>query len=608
MIDLDGDQRAAATTGARYALTVAAAGSGKTRTIAARVEHLLATGVHPSGIVVSTFTRKAGRELTSRIGDATTRVGTLHSFGWHEIVRPSSPLLGINGPAICDKGKGYAVIKQVLADLITEGVTLPSGKKDIEQLQHEISAAKARMGQPPDGDPANLVFDRYNSYLREHDWLDFDDILLYTCRLLEEHDSVRVPLASGITNLLIDEAQDLNIPQLRMVQHLCSEGAALFAVGDADQAIYGWRGAAPDCLHRLRTVFDPLEVFHLPTTYRCSPPVVNLARTVIGQVGEAFDGARAELTCRARSETEPPGTARVQSWPSVQAQCEQAVAAIGVEVRSGRAVPSDFAILYRARGVPNRGRLRLRLSEAKLPFVETGALRLADRKEVADMLAFAEIFVAPDRAELATSRILKWLSPLWGLGLGDKALKRLQESPEGLPLIFKAVNECKPPGKWQLADLVSEGMGLVEDEKVGPAQFFKWARTALRFDDELARRSRDGKDVFGPLEEMLVQAAGAEIDDVGLEDFCEALMLEGDLDEGGGGGAVTISTVHGSKGLEWRHVFVVGVDDDVWPDRRSEPAEEGRLLYVAVTRAIESVTLFHTVGMTSRLLRSVGVR
>lgn len=595
-LQLDPWQEAAATTGAQHALVVAGAGSGKTRCLTARASYLLGHGHHPVTLFIATFTRKAAGELADRLDDRALRnIGTLHSLTWRLVVKPYARLVGLTRPSIVDKQGTLSVLRRVAQGLVEEAgedrYQFPLAEKaDLRRYAEDISRHKA--GMPVMGGPSfERLLHTYNTYLAERDLLDFDDILNHGVTILG-HDGPRQAVAGGLSAVLIDEYQDTNRPQVELVRLLASEGACVFAVGDSDQSIYRWRGADPGNIPRLRQVFPDLEVFHLPITYRCPVRVVSMATRVISRNAEAFPGARVPL--RPHDPGRAGTVARLECQDLID-QGERFAQGIARLLHIG-VPPGDVAVLYRSRRALQPSRLPVLLRRERVPFKVVGLRALAEHAEVADLLGFAQLCLDPWRHEHHLARVCQRFSGILGLGLGDKALERMDEErrAEGLPLVELLPRHGTKDGGRRLANIIAEGR---ERSALGPATFLAWAREALHHEERCAR-----DDTGEATEELLAAAAAAEAAGANLAEFIEEMAL--DADEGqGGGDRVALSTVHAAKGLEWPFVFVLGIDRGIWPDVRNAhgeaEAEERRALYVALTRAKEQLVWAYSAGNPS---------
>jgi ATP-dependent DNA helicase Rep len=355
-------------------------------------------------------------------------------------------------------------------------------------------------------------------------------------------------------------------------------------VGDADQSIYYWRGAAPDNLARLKEDFPGLAVYPLGVTYRCPPAVANLANQLISRNAEAFHGARARLGC-------PPGQWAGKGAPGVTVKhCPDKEAAAGwvvgsiAELLAGGEEPGSVAVLYRSRR--SKGSLPEQLRHAGLPFVVAGEKSLSCRATTRELFAFADACLDPVKNDGALLEVAEDLTGPLKLGLGPRRRQDAIDEAVAKGLALAEVllgNGARTegvPGGTRLMDLVAEGHDRIAD---GPHKFFAWARLALLVDERLEKADKAPNDV----NELLAAAEKATFDGLSVVEFMERLALDDEVGNNPGG-AATLSTVHAAKGLEWPHVFVVGLDKNVWPDRRSpqgeELAEERRLLHVAITR------------------------
>lgn len=592
---LDEYQEAAATTDAHYAMVIACAGSGKTTTMAARVAHLVGVGADPGRMLVCTFTVKAAGELRARIGVPGLHAGTIHSVVWRLVVRPNLAVLGIEALAIADEADSLSALGQAVRSWNREsGSTLDA--KALKKLLAAISRTKAGM----DGSTGIAeVRERYDAVLAERGQADFDDVLSLGAKVLAD-DGARQLVAGSFDHLMVDEFQDTNRVQVEIVQRLASEGASLFIVGDADQSIYGFRGADPTALVSVKSAFPGMQVFHLPTTYRCPEEVTSLASKVIGRNPEAFPGARAAL----RPYDDRPGAAKIVRCGSQPEQGAMIAAGLAVMIRNG-AAPESIAVLYRSRRVLSRSILCGALQEKGVLFRVAGDADLAEHFEVKLLCNFARLCLDPDRFAFCLEPLVKHLSPALKLGIGKVTWEKLCGDAEArgvgaLDILHRY--GLQGGGSW-LSEQIKEGRERCQG---GSAPFLEWAVEALEMETVLGANGAAGDHI----EELLALAAQMDADGAPLADLVDVLVLEDDDSEASSGpGTVTVSTIHAAKGLEWRNVIVAGLDEGTFPDFRSlspaAKAEERRLLYVAITRAKESLVLTCSTGCESSLITEI---
>jgi DNA helicase-2/ATP-dependent DNA helicase PcrA len=589
-------------------LVLAGAGTGKTRVITARIAHLLARGVDPASILAVTFTNKAAGEMRERVtalaGEKARQVtvGTFHAF-CAKALREHGHVLGLARRfTICDASDQLATVKSAMRELrVHETAMHPNA------VLARISLAKNRLQSPEsvlaeaDGGRDQLVgsvWQRYREALARTRALDFDDLLLETVRLLREHEPVREHYRSRFRYLLVDEYQDTNGPQYEIVRAIGGEHSNVCVVGDDDQSIYGWRGADVRKILGFERDFPGAKRVRLETNYRSTQPVLDAANAVIRNNPE-----RHEKQLRsARGDGE---AVRVQLARDETAEAQQVVAEMRHLLRLEEARPADFAVLCRTQ-------VQFRPFEAELrangiPYVVVGGMSFFDRKEVRDVVAFLKLALHPED-ETALLRVIN--TPARGVGKAslDRVLAFATE--RGIPAsqAFERAAEIEGlspqavEGYRALRALVDES-GLPD---AGSDLVFRLERFLQRvgYRDEVVRlypdpMTRDARwagvvEILNFAENHVRRAA-----EPSLHGFLEELALTSGDDASEEpkprGDAVTLMTLHAAKGLEFPHVFLVGMEEGLLPHARavaeSGIEEERRLAYVGITRAMTTLTL-----------------
>jgi DNA helicase-2/ATP-dependent DNA helicase PcrA len=605
---LNPEQLRAATASEGPVLVLAGAGTGKTRVIVARIAHLLARGTAPASVLAVTFTNKAAGEMRARIGAAVGKrkaagivAGTFHSF-CARLLRAKGQEIGIPpGFSICDQADQLAALKGALRELRIPETSLAPGA-----LQARISLAKNRLQDPEralgeaadDADElAARAWRRYDEALRRTRSLDFDDLLLQTLRLLDERPNVRDALRRRLRHVLVDEFQDTNAPQYEIVRRIAAEHRNLCVVGDDDQSIYGWRGAdVSKILHFERDFHDALVV-RLETNYRSTAPILEVANRLI----RCNPKRHAKELRSALGEGERVQAHRLEDETE---EAEFVVHAIQSLVRARRARSGDCAVLFRTQTQPRA--LEAALRARAVPYVLVGGMSFFDRKEVRDVLAYLKLLANPED-EVSWLRVVN--RPPRGVGKASLERVAAFAAEHGIALGAACDRATEIDGvpavaadalrglRATLAALGAEepGRGLVrrieevlevvgyrgEVERCYPdprEREERWAavQEVLNFAENHVRRTRAPK----------------------LASFLQELALSAqETDEADGRDAVTLSTLHSAKGLEFPHVWLVGMEEGLLPHARSvaEGAieEERRLAYVGVTRAQRSLVLTH---------------
>ncbi len=586
-------------------LVLAGAGSGKTRVITAKIAHLIETGVDPAQIVAITFTNKAAREMRERAqallkaqgrSDVAGKVtiATFHALGL-KIVRSEAKALGLkSGFSIFDPADLEGIVGELVA-------TADRGRA--RAAQWRISAWKNALVTPAaalaaaesdDERAAARAYANYDETLAAYQAVDFDDLIVRPLALLEQDAAAAARWQARIAHVLIDEYQDTNPAQYRLLRALVGAKTPFTAVGDDDQAIYGWRGATLDNLAELPRDYPELKVVKLEQNYRSTVRILRSANALIGNNPKLFDK-------RLWSDLGTGDTIRVTPVADDEAEAEIAVNRISALKFERRAKYSDFAILY-------RGNHQARVFETMLraqgiPYEISGGQSLFDKTEIKDLVAYLRLIANDDddpafvRAVTAPKR-----------GVGQTTLARLSElSTARQESLFAAVFapelETRIPARQfeVLKDFCAlinglrlraerEPAGRLLDELMKATGYEAWLVDTLDRADAIAR-TRSVRDFVGWL------ARKGEADGRNLLELTQTIalitMLEGR--DGEGVDAVRLSTLHAAKGLEFPHVFMVGLEEGILPHREAVDAdnvdEERRLMYVGITRAQLSLHL-----------------
>ncbi|MEM6569585.1 MAG: UvrD-helicase domain-containing protein [Planctomycetota bacterium] len=606
---LNPEQRAAVVQTAGPVLVLAGAGTGKTRVITVRIAHLIEKGVLPESVLAMTFTNKAAAEMRERLGklvgkDKASAViaSTFHSYCLRTLREFAEAIGYPEGFTIADASDQLSILKLSLREL-----HIPEARIRLPDLQSKISLAKNRLDTPeaflarPGDDTHELVgriWEKYRDVLRRSRRLDFDDLLTETLRLLREREEVRADLQRRHRYLLVDEYQDTNGVQFEIVRLLTGPERNLCVVGDDDQSIYGWRGADVSKILQFEKSFPGAKVVKLETNYRSTAQILSAANRVIRN-----NPNRHDKTLRSAFGEGEQLMALTMRDESIEA--EKIVAEIQDLAQQGHSY-SDFAILFRTAVQPRPFEAELRMKS--VPYVLVGGMSFFDRKEVRDVLAYLRL-VANSKDEASLLRIVN--SPPRGVGKTtidrvlefattegisvadafdrageiDKINPRAVDAVQGLRERLAAVKRTFPKGEELVAlcrRVVEEVAYRDEVARLYPeeADFEKrWAAVeeVLNFaENYVARRRRPG--LLGFLNELSLSATDSDSPD-------DAARRQ----------AVTLMTLHASKGLEYPRVYLVGLEEGVLPHRRAvvddSVEEERRLAYVGITRAQRALTL-----------------
>ena len=590
-------------------LVLAGAGSGKTRVITYRIANLLLNKRVPAeNILAVTFTNKAAREMQERMADLVGKkrcegviLSTFHSLGVR-ILRQEIGLLGYKRNfAIYSTSDQLGLVRQALR----ESGAADGKKVDAEAVLWKISGAKNLLLGPgklpvPAGDDwaaaAAEVYPRYQSLLRACNAIDFDDIIMLAVKLLQEHPEVLARWQERFRYIMVDEYQDTNPSQYLFISHLAARYKNLCVVGDDDQSIYGWRGADVEKILAFEKDYPGCRVVKLEQNYRSSGTILAAANSVIRNNTkrkektlwtDAGDGHPIDLVV-ARDDEE---------------EATSVVERIQLECFKGKRSFGDFAILYRTNAQSRAFEEQLRFAD--IPYVLIGGMQFYERKEVKDALCYLRAIANPND-EQALLRIVNFPRR----GIGDGTLVRLNQWSQeaGIPLFeaFGRVGEIEGVNA-ATRDKVLAFHSMLEGEI---ASFRRRGRLAERIaelftrvgiEEELHRTIDDPKAARRRAEnvaEIVNSLAGYEARELNptLSGFLERVTL---LDEDRFSGkdrkehgqdAVTLMSLHSSKGLEFPFVFLVGLEEEILPHKRSiyedfTIDEERRLCYVGITRA-----------------------
>lgn len=591
-------------------LVLAGAGSGKTQVITSRIVHLLAKLKIPADqILAVTFTNKAAKEMQERVKRAAGSkaegilISTFHSLGVR-ILRRDIRRLGYKPNfTIYSDSDQAGVVRQALSDL-----NIDTKQFQPDMVRWQISSAKNRLIAPeqypklstnPLEQVTAAVYPRYQHLLRAYNAIDFDDIIMLTVRMLEELPEVRQHWQDRFRYIMVDEYQDTNAGQYKLISLLAQGHGNLCVVGDDDQAIYGWRGADIANILNFSSERTSCKVVKLEQNYRSTGTILNAANTVIKNNSKRSDKALWTAS----------GTGELISLLVADTDDEesrQVVEQLQLAQYRDKRPWKDFAILYRSNAQSRAFEEALRMEE--VPYVLVGGQKFFERKEVKDSLSYLAVLANP-RDEAALVRTINFPRR----GIGGTSLLRLQQwslehnlslydtlgmadQIEGLSeATRKAVNGFHSMIRQELADFTSTNMASQATalfKRLGINQ--ELYRT---IDNPVQARKR-----IENIEQVINALASFEERNptAGLADFLERIaLLEDNRRETGDDqpqDAVTLMSLHASKGLEFPQVFLVGLEEGLLPHHRSidedpEVAEERRLCYVGITRARERLTI-----------------
>ena len=583
-------------------LVLAGAGSGKTRVITHKIAYLIGEcGYKPGSIAAITFTNKAAREMAERAAKLTQGVNTkglvvttFHSMGLR-MLREDAAFAGLK-PAfsILDSADSAGIVSEILKT---------TDKQEVRRAVSRISLWKNELISPAlalqtaEDDNARVyakLYDRYDATLRAYQAVDFDDLIRLPAQLLDTHAELREKWQNRLRHILVDEYQDTNAAQYQLLKKLTGVRAAFTAVGDDDQAIYGWRGASADNLRQLREDYPHLHVVKLEQNYRSTVRILKAANSLIANNPKLFDK-------RLWSDLGHGDPIQVMPARDDEHEAESVVMRLLSHKFQHRTEWRDYAILY-------RGNYQARVFEQalrneKVPYQLSGGQSFFDKSEIKDVIAYLRLIANSDddpafiRAVTTPRR-----------GIGSTTLEKLGQVAATLHTsLFEAVFSAAAAsqiGERQLAPLTEfcnfinrfearvarEPAGELLDELL---KAIGYEHHLFDQDDQRAAQSRWDN----VLEFAAWIAKKGEEDEKNLLQLTQTIalitLLEGREEEEPN--RVRLSTLHAAKGLEFGHVFLVGVEENILPHRdavdEGRLEEERRLMYVGVTRAKKSLTL-----------------
>ena len=610
-------QRAAAIHVEGPLLVLAGPGSGKTRVVTHRVAHLIASGVPAAAIVALTFTNKAADEMRRRVADLVgpqpVEMGTFHRFA-ARLLRRHARQVGLTSDySIFDPDDSSAVLKRAAKKL---GLSLTH--TPVDRVAGVISRAKndlltpesfePRWGKPVD-DVARRIWPVYQEMLLQANAVDFDDLLVHIARLLADDPELRAALDARYRFVLVDEYQDTNAVQYCILRGLSLDHPNLAVTGDPDQAIYGWRGASIRNILEFERDYPAATVVTLEHNYRSTANILGTADRLI-----AHNSRRKPK--RLVTAAAPGDRVRIVLDASGQDEAERIAAEMAAEIRAGRRVARDFAVLFRTAALSRS--LEISLRTAGVPYQLVRGLEFFKRREIRDVVAWLRLLRNP-RDDEAFLRVVN-VPPR---GIGRQSLERLAawaDDHRASRLEAAAVADRIPGMPRRAATALGAFAGLhatlgeTAGREAGVATLLESVldRTGYRrmLEDDL--EDEDAQERLANVEELVTAArqfdetfatdlglstgqgvAGEEADALG--GFLETTALVADADAWDvGADRVALMTFHAAKGLEFPVVYLVAMEDGILPherslDRPDQLEEERRLVFVGITRAREQV-------------------
>ncbi len=601
---LNEKQREAVTAAPGPILVWAGPGSGKTRVLTYRVAYLIAAhDVPPWRILAVTFTNKAAREMRERLENllgvkaSGLTVGTFHAFCARMLRQEPAYHPFTERFVIADAEDQRRLVKQAMEDLRISDTFYP-----VRQVHAAISRAK-NAGQWPDDFPENdlrnrtikQVYRRYQELLLASRALDFDDLLLWAVRLLEEHPGLRRKYSERYQHILVDEFQDTNALQYHLVKLLAQEHRNIFVVGDMDQSIYRWRGADYRNLERFQRDFPEARIIPLEENYRSTQYILDAAMGVIRPLHK-----KPKRLYTRRGQGRKVVVKRVRD---TYQEATFVVETILEMVRTGQAQLGDFAIMYRTNAQSRV--MEDRFLEYRIPYRLVGAQRFYGRREVKDLLAYLRLLYNP-ADESSLLRIIN--VPPRGIGMKTLAALRTQAQRMGLSAGELLLDLAAHPETYastfnrrvfnvlkHFADQLASWQAAMT--RLSPLDLLDRILHDIEYKTFLRETSRHPEEAETRWENVMeLRRLVAEYPPSALEQFLEDVALMSDQDTLEEGDAPTLLTLHAAKGLEFPVVFIVGLVEGLLPHARSTEDiealdEERRLFYVGITRAKDRLFL-----------------
>ncbi|QYK52301.1 MAG: UvrD-helicase domain-containing protein [Fimbriimonadaceae bacterium] len=586
-------------------MIIAGAGSGKTRVITYRIARLIQEGTPPWRILAVTFTNKAAKEMRERIehlvGDQAKDIwmGTFHSL-CARLLRMDGMAIGLDRNfVIYDDSEQVSLAKDIIKKRGFDDKAIQP-----RSVLGEISRAKEQLLSPEKYEErASSFFERtvsgiykdYQKRLTAANALDFDDLLFKAVRLMDESQVVREKYQDKFLHVLVDEYQDVNLSQYRLADLLSSKHRNLTVVGDDDQSIYGWRGADVSLMMRFSVDHPDANLITLDQNYRSTQNILKGAHSVV----------RHNRTRNDKKLWTDNGSGELISIGETGTENDEArlvVDTIMREVRTGRRSYGDFAVLYRTNAQSRA------IEEAflghQVPHILVGGTRFYDRKEIKDMVAYLRV-IWNSADEISLRRVINTPARAIGPGAITKAEQFAESQGISLfdafasPTFEQELTKKTVQGIRNFTKTIEDGIELAEPGPITPV--LKHVMQASGYLDELrADRTEEAQARLENLQELVNVTAQYDTDpanEVNLGSFLETVALVSDIDTmKGNGDGVKLMTLHSSKGLEFPAVFLMGLEEGVFPHSRalgsdSELEEERRLCYVGMTRAREALYL-----------------
>ena len=590
-------------------LVLAGAGSGKTRVIINKIAHLIGKcGYLPKQIAAVTFTNKAAREMKERVAQSIGKesskgliVSTFHTLGF-DIIKREYKYLGFKANmTLFDEHDQMALLKELTADLLQEDKELlrtlinriSNWKNDLCSPQQALTLARDKQEQT-----FAHCYDRYNKQLRAYNALDFDDLIMLPTLLFKQNEEVRSKWQEKIRYLLVDEYQDTNTSQYELIKLLVGDRARFTVVGDDDQSIYSWRGARPQNMVRLRDDFPALRVIKLEQNYRSSQRILHCANILIDNNDHVFDK-------KLFSNLGEGEKLQIIEAKNEEHEAERVVGELIAHRFIAKTHYRDYAILYR--GNHQSRLLEKILMQNRIPYKISGGTSFFSRAEIKDMMAYLRLVVNQDD-DAAFLRIVNTPKREIGTATLEKLGSLAQEKHVSL---FEAIFDFEliqrvTPKAYDALQKFARWIVELNDEiqRSEPERAVRSMLTSLHYEEYLYEyatspkaaemQSKNVATLFDWVADML---KGDEFNEpMNLNQIVTRLTLRDMLERGeeeDDSDQVQLMTLHASKGLEFPHVFLIGMEEGILPHQTSidedNVEEERRLAYVGITRAQQNL-------------------
>lgn len=574
------------------ALVTAGAGSGKTRVLTQRIAYLANLGFTPESILALTFTNKAAREMKGRVDKLLgfsfdVFAGTFHSFCARFLFKNIARLEGYTKDfSIYDTSDTQKAIKEIFKS----NVFLELNKDDVKRIEWMLSHIKNENGKAVDfcdGEMLKAV-DAYNTLLRKNNALDFDDLLVKTLEILEKYPDVLEAMQKRFKYILLDEFQDTNTVQYEIVKLLAGVHKNIMVVGDEDQCIYTWRGASSENFKKFSSDFD-VRVYKLEENFRSCQNIVTLAS---GLVGKNSSHIKKQLFSKL-----PEGKIEFKSFFSAR---EEARAVVN-SIIDGKAKYSDFTIMIRINALSRLFEEQLR--DYGIPYVIWGGFKFYERAEIKILLNYLQVLLNPND-EVALFEVLNFPRR----GIGDTSIEKIKEVSRNIAVpCFDIISEIEKYADHFTKKVVG-GIKAFRDvynrldaiyNEFGLLSLAEHMIGEIGLDREFgASKNEQDRDRLENVYQLVIDIKEKikQTPDLTLSMYLKTASLATDTDAPEHDDRVVITTVHSAKGLEFKNVFIVGLEEGLFPISRSfnraeDLEEERRLLYVAITRSMQFLHL-----------------